>query len=686
MVKLFRWLLQLSIAFICIITLFVLAVTLLKIPIDLTGFKRPLEAMASKALHRPVTIEKSIILSTSLKPLFTIGGLRIRNTDDFTQDTFLYLDSAHLQIELLPLLKKKLYISDFSVQTLDVTLEETKEGSVNWVFGQENETEVNAKESQEEQSSEKSARQDDKSFDITSDSVVVRNLIFDNISVSFHDPLKSKPSRYHITKCIGTMIPGEPLDLNITGNVNEFPYVFAVKLASLEEYLTRNKTWMQLELTIAETLFSFAGDVNFEKTNQTLVLQAGINGSDLSSLDNLLHLDLPPFKLYEISATLRLRKHHFKLENLEVQTGSSSLNGTAEISVENKRVTADIIFQSPLVQLDDFIFDSWSWSSYSEKQVLESKTESPDDVEKTEFTDKGDQVSSERRKFSDPQVLAGVDAHLGVTAEQVLSGEDELGNGSLELTLKDGKLAIEPLEITLPGGSASFSASLTPGIEEANAEVKAVVKNFDIGILARRSRPETNMEGLVNLDVHLTSRASSLAQVLANGNGYFDYSGQLKNIKAGIIDLWAVNLIASILSSTDENASQINCAVGRWRVNDGVLVPDVFFIDTSKIRICGTGTVDFSKNVVNLVISPVPKKAQFFSLATPIAIKGALGSLDIGIKSGGIFGTAVRFVASPLAVPVQRLFTEPIPENGSDACIVELGPENRTGGSVTGCR
>ncbi len=194
------------------------------------------------------------------------------------------------------------------------------------------------------------------------------------------------------------------------------------------------------------------------------------------------------------------------------------------------------------------------------------------------------------------------------------------------------------------------------------------------------------MGGMVNLDVDLQSSAASFDQILANGNGYFDFSGQLTNLSAGIIDLWAVNLIAAIVSSTDENESNLNCAVGRWQVNDGSLTPDIFFIDTSKIRICGSGEIDFVTNRIDLIISPTPKRPEFFNLATPLEVHGNFSDIQFGIKTGGLVGTVTKFITSPLVVPIKRTVSKEIPEDGSDACSVVLGPDNRSELTVKGCK
>jgi uncharacterized protein involved in outer membrane biogenesis len=186
------------------------------------------------------------------------------------------------------------------------------------------------------------------------------------------------------------------------------------------------------------------------------------------------------------------------------------------------------------------------------------------------------------------------------------------------------------------------------------------------------------MGGCINLDVDLKSSANSVETLMPQSNGYLDFSGRLENFKAGVIDLWAVNLIAAVLSREDENGLIINCVVGRWNMKNGLLKPDIFLIETSKIRICGKGQVDFRKNQLDLKLAPTPKKAEYFSPATPIEVEGKFSDLDPDIQSGGLIGTTVRFVASPVMTTIKRLFFKELPENGNDVCEMPIGPENRS--------
>ena len=270
--------------------------------------------------------------------------------------------------------------------------------------------------------------------------------------------------------------------------------------------------------------------------------------------------------------------------------------------------------------------------------------------------------------------------------DKVLSGSDELGSGSLSATLKQGRFSIDPLKLNVPGGSFSLSAALKPDMKAPQASIRTVMKKFDFGVLVRRTNPHAEMGGLINLDVDLKSSAGSFDKLMANANGYVDFSGRLENLKAGIIDLWAVNLIAAIIFNDKENQSKINCVVGRWTMKNGLLKPDVFLIDTSKIRICGKGQVDFKKEHIDLKMVPTPKKADYLSLATPIEVNGKFTDFGAGIQVGGLIGTSVNLITSPVTKTLQKLFGKELPADGKDVCAMPIGPVNRSAKPPAGCR
>ena len=121
-------------------------------------------------------------------------------------------------------------------------------------------------------------------------------------------------------------------------------------------------------------------------------------------------------------------------------------------------------------------------------------------------------------------------------------------------------------------------------------------------------------------------------------------------------------------------------------MTDGVLKPDVFLIDTTKIRICGKGQVNFNNELINLKMAPTPKRAEYFNLTTPIEVKGSFRDFGVGIQPGGIWGTTVKFIASPVTTTFKRLISQDLPADGSDVCASSIGPGNRSAKPPVGCK
>ena len=666
------------------LTLILLAVlALVKIPINLKSQKALVEEITTSAIGRKVSIDKKIQVTTSLWPVFIIEGLRIGNPKNFKPGDFARMESARVQLGVIPLLLGKVHIKDFSTNGLHIFLKVDEKGLVNWTFNQSSSNVAKASDMHGP-----TLQQD--AIQFSSDTLVVDKINLNQISVSYMEPDMAEPFEFNIDKCTGSALVGKPLQLSLEGSFLKEPFTTALKAASLQEFIEQNKSWVEIETNIANAQIKLDGSIDLSRMLHILRLGVSVEGKRLESFNRILKLDLPPVPSYGAKATLSLLKDKIELSGLKIRVGDSELVGKLTGINTGSRSKIDIDLKSPLIQINDFDFDDWSPTKKSSKE-LEPSTVSNVDKEETKEkrptgTLTGSEVTEGTLAILSPEFLKNFDARMTVSAEKVLSGADHLGSGHLIWKLKDGLISIDPLDLNVPGGSFSFAMSLKPGLKSSKAALRAKIKNFDFGILARRAAPKTNMGGTFNLDVNLKSSATNFKELLANGNGYIDFSAHPENLRAGIIDLWAINLIAGIAARSDKNQSQIECLVGRWSMQDGFLKPDAFVIDTSQMRICGKGWVNFKKEEVDLKVAPTPKKPEFFSLATPLGVHGKFADFELGIVPGGIVGTTIKFIFSPIHVPVRRLTGNPLPKDGSDVCDMPLGPDNRPTSPLPGCR
>ncbi|MGB5748650.1 MAG: hypothetical protein WBM69_16840, partial [Desulfobacterales bacterium] len=78
-----RWILYLLGGLIAGLLLIIILLSVIRIPIDLSSQKGIVESAASLALGRTVKIDDRILITTSVRPIFSLEGLRISNPKGF---------------------------------------------------------------------------------------------------------------------------------------------------------------------------------------------------------------------------------------------------------------------------------------------------------------------------------------------------------------------------------------------------------------------------------------------------------------------------------------------------------------------------------------------------------------------------------------------------------------------------
>ncbi|MGH7948555.1 MAG: hypothetical protein ACREQF_04960, partial [Candidatus Binataceae bacterium] len=283
-------------------------------------------------------------------------------------------------------------------------------------------------------------------------------------------------------------------------------------------------------------------------------------------------------------------------------------------------------------------------------------------------------ASDQAQALLSPAVLRRQDAHVSIQVAQVLSGSDQLGSGALEAKLENARAEIGPVEVNIPAGSAKLWLGYQPTERDVQVDLRIEANKFDYGILARRIKPDTDLRGTFSLDVDVNARSQYLSEILRHGNGRIEFAVWPENMKSGIFDLWAVNLLVALVPAVDPNkASKVNCAIGRFELNDGQLRDKTILLDTSRMRVSGKGSADFTTEKLNLRMRPLAKTAQFLSLATPIEVAGPFTDFKIKVSPGDIVETVGRLATSIVWVPLQKLFGKTIPTDGRDVCALTLG-------------
>ncbi len=456
--------------------------------------------------------------------------------------------------------------------------------------------------------------------------------------------------------------PEQPIRLAIDGRIDKTPVKIEITTDPLGSFAEAKKRLkMDVDVALAQANLKLTGAAPLPVRAENLHFAMDFQGERFSDFDELLDVNLPPIGPYRLRGNFGSRSSGYYVEKLQVTVGESTLDGQLDFKTVERPPRFDIELVAKRIQLDDF--DTGDWSATGDSAEVSGASEAP------EVTESGQKSPKSDRSLLSPAVMRSLDGKFTVEVEEVLSGQDHLGKGTMVAMLEKGRFTVDPLTLDVPGGSVDVDFVLEPSENDVALEARAKVEKLDYGILARRIDPKSETGGVISVDVDLKTRGPDLNRVMDGANGHIDFGLWPKDLNAGIFDLWAVNVISTLMSEVDkEEASKLNCVIVRFHVDNGLMQERVVFADTSKMRVEGSADIDFRQRTLEVRAKPKAKKPEFFSLAVPVGLKGTFEDFGIKINPVVLTGKAISFVTSPLHVPVRRLFKRKEPEDSVQAC------------------
>lgn len=457
--------------------------------------------------------------------------------------------------------------------------------------------------------------------------------------------------------------PQQPIALTVDGRIDEIPVQIEITTDSLASFAEpKERLKMDLGIALLQAELKLTGAAPLPVQAHNLQFAMDLSGKRFSDFNELLDVSLPPIGPYRLQGGFGTRQSGFYVEKLQVTVGESTLTGALDLQTAQIPPRLDVDLVAERIQLDDFKTGDWSVTQAESGTTEASQTRDPE---------RRQAAVARARHLLSPSVMRSLNGQVEVEVAEVLSGEDQLGRGTMTAALQDGRFSVDPLNLQIPGGSVEMSFALEPTDTEVALETTARIERLDYGILARRIDPSSEIGGVISVDVDLSTRGPDLKRVLHGANGHIDFGLWPKDRNAEIFELWAVNVIGALVSEMDkEEASKLNCVIVRFQVEDGVMRDRVVFADTSKMRVEGTAEIDFKQRTLQVKAKPKAKRPEFFSLAVPVGLSGEFEDFDITVNPVVVGGQAVSFVTSPVHVPLRRIFKKGEPEDGKQACAL----------------
>lgn len=423
------------------------------------------------------------------------------------------------------------------------------------------------------------------------------------------------------------------------------------------------------DVKVGSTKIALAGTLTRPAALAALDLRLKLSGVSMARLYPLTGIVLPETPPFATEGHLRGElgsgPPHWFYEDFRGRVGDSDIHGKLELQSKQSRTLLTGAVSSRLLKFGDLApligADSNASKAARGAPVLQPAGKVlPVEPFKTER-------------------WSSIDADVTYNAEQITREKQlPLHKLSTHLILKDGVLALTPLNFDIAGGTLTSEIRLDgsggAGRKAIRADLKASARHLKIKQLFPALKPLAASVGEINGDARLSATGNSVASLLGSSNGELKTLVNEGTISKLLLEEMGLNVGNVLLARLfGDKQVKLNCMATDFVVNDGLMHSRSFIVDTEEAILNISGDVSLAGERLDLTIRPETRGLRIFSLRSPLYVRGSFKqpavSVDKGVLALRAGGALALAAVAPVAALLPLINTGP-GENSACAALL----------------
>ena len=224
---------------------------------------------------------------------------------------------------------------------------------------------------------------------------------------------------------------------------------------------------------------------------------------------------------------------------------------------------------------------------------------------------------------------------------------------SVRAVMENAQLKLAPLTFGVAQGKIESQVSIDGRAAPLKAQIRGTVQGLQLSALFPKVQLMQKSFGHMDGAIALESRGNSLAGLLGQGTGEMRLYVRDGTLSKQMLDLAALNVGSIIVGKLfgENKEVHLRCAVADFTVVDGLATTRVVKMSTEDAIVEATGTIDLGTEEMNLRIKPESLQWEFFSLRSPLYVKGTFGDPKVGVEAGPLLLRAGAAVVAAAVAP-----------------------------------
>ena len=583
-------------------------------------YKPRIEAAATAALGREVSIGNDLSIRIFPKTAFRVSDLTIANAEGFEGDTLARVKRANVGVKLFPLLSGSVEVDQFVLTEPAINLIRKADGSVNWNLA------AGVDDQPTDDTTSSSQPRDLRLGDVRivdgraayKDETAGRTFAAEDIDVSIL--LTSLKAPLEVD---GAMIfQGEPTKIDII--LTDLATLMAGDAANLKLDVTVGETTAGADLSVVsgETL-SYTGPIDFKAPD--LPAFAALAGAALA--------DAPGFDSLALAGDVDGGATEMRLNGANIGFDEIDAQGSMTLNWSGEKPRASGVLSTELLDLRPYMpAPSTSAEGFPEWSTA-----------KMDFTG-----------------LRNIDADFDISADEILLNDLKIGESRLKLSVENGRMTADIPELAMYGGQGSGRI-----VVNARGSTPSFAGNFDMDAvnaqpLSLDLMKHDNLLGLGAFKLDFTASGDSQAAIMSSidGAGGFDLSnGALKGVNiaklaqaanslrsGGINPAALANAVSTARGPREE--TDFSTFLSNFSIADGLVDAPTISLSGPFVTMTGKGQVNLAAQTIDLRLAPkattTADGAEGQAIAIPVRVGGTFAKPSIGIDGETLARAALQ--------------------------------------------
>jgi hypothetical protein len=275
-----------------------------------------------------------------------------------------------------------------------------------------------------------------------------------------------------------------------------------------------------------------------------------------------------------------------------------------------------------------------------------------------------------------------MDLDLKFKGERIVRDESlPIENLDVHARMENAQLTLSPLRFGVAQGKIDSTVVLDGRDAPLKAQLRGSVDGLRLSALFPKVELMEKSFGRLDGAMAVNGTGNSIAKMLGTSNGEARVYIRNGRFSKQMLDLAALNVGSVVVAKLfgENKEVQLRCAVADFGIKDGIAQTRSVKLNTEEAVVEAMGTIDLGREYMDLYIKPESLKWKFFSLRTPLYVKGNFADPKVGLEAGPLLLRAGAAVAAAVVAPAALALvpvTVPAAEDDEN-CAALLANANR---------